>query len=91
MRANCDSRWMVAAAAVARRRPSVTARRLRTGSVPGNPRQTGQVAELGGAPTVTGQAQNILERVRSWAWTSSPMTGKTLILLGVSMADTDEY
>jgi hypothetical protein len=32
-----------------------------------------------------------LERVWSWAWTSSPMTGKTLILRGVSMADTDEY
>ena len=58
--------------------------------MPGNPRQTGQVAELGGAPTVTGQAQKILERVWSWAWTSSPMTGKTLVLLGVSTADTGE-
>ncbi len=57
--------------------PSVTAWRFRTGSVPGKPRQTGQVAELAGAPTVTGQAQKILERVWSWAWTSSPMTGKT--------------
>ena len=59
--------------------------------MPGKPRQIGQVAELGGAPTVTGQPQKIFERVWSWAWTSSPMTGKTLILLGVSAADTDEY
>jgi hypothetical protein len=51
----------------------------------------GQVAEFGGAPTVTGQAQNIFERVRSWAWTSSPMTGKTSIFRGVSTADTEEF
>jgi hypothetical protein len=38
------------------------------------PWQTGQVWELGGAPNLVGQPQNILERVRSWAWTSSPMT-----------------
>ena len=67
------------------------ASRFRTGSVPGKPRQTGQVAEFGGAPTVTGESQNIFERVFSWAWTSSPMTGKTLILRGVSTADTGEF
>jgi hypothetical protein len=48
------------------------------------------VAEFAGAPTVTAQAQKILERVVSWAWTSSPMTGKTLVLLGVSTTDTGE-
>ena len=42
--------------------------------------RSGQVAELGGAPTVTGQAQKILDRVWSWAWTSSPMTGKTRVV-----------
>jgi hypothetical protein len=44
-----------------------------------------------GAPTVTGHAQNIFDCVRSWAWTSSPMTGKTLILAGDSSADTGEF
>jgi hypothetical protein len=44
---------------------------------------------LGGAPTVTGHGQKIFERVSSCAWTSSPMTGKTLILLGVSTVDTE--
>jgi hypothetical protein len=91
LRANCDSRWIVAPAAVARRRRQRHDVAVEHGSVPGKPRQTGQVAEFAGAPTVTGQAQKILERVWSWAWTSSPMTGKTLILRGVSMADTDEY
>ncbi len=51
-----------------------TARRLITGSVPGMPRQIGQVWLLGGAPNVVAQPQNILERVASWACTSSPMT-----------------
>ena len=68
----------------------MTACRFRTGRVPGNPRQTAQVAEFGSAPTVTGHGQKILERVSSCAWTSRPMTGKTLILLGDSTADTRE-
>ena len=38
------------------------------------PWQTGQVWLLGGAPKAVGQPQNILERVRSWACTSRPMT-----------------
>ena len=50
------------------------ARRLTTGSVPGMPWQTGQVCALGGAANAVGQPQNIFERVRSWAWTSRPMT-----------------
>ena len=45
-----------------------------TGSTPGIPWHTGHVCELGAAPNVVGQPQNIFERVRSWACTSSPMT-----------------
>jgi hypothetical protein len=48
----------------------------------------GQVAELGGAPTVTGHPQKIFDLVRSWAWTSSPMTGKTRVFSTVSEEDT---
>jgi hypothetical protein len=70
----------VAPTARASRRASETTSRFRTGSVPGNPRQTGHVAELGGAPTATGQAQKIFDFVRSCAWTSSPMTEKTFVL-----------
>jgi YfiH family protein len=43
---------------------------------------------LGGAPTVTGQLQKIFDFVSSWAWTSSPMTGKTRVLSSVSEEDT---
>ncbi len=50
------------------------ARRLMTGSTPGIPWQTGHVWELGDPPKAVGQPQNIFERVRSWAWTSRPMT-----------------
>jgi hypothetical protein len=70
---------------------SVTAWRFKTGSVPGKPRHTGQVASLGGAPTVTGHWQKIFERVSSWACTSSPMTGKTRVFTGVSSEDTSEF
>ncbi len=56
--------------------------------MPGKPRQTGQVAEFGGAPTRTGQAQKIFDSVRSCACTSSPMTGKTRVLSTVSEEDT---
>ena len=70
---------------------SVTARRFRTGSIPGKPRQIGHVAELAGAPTVTGQEQKSFDRVWSWAWTSSPMTGKTRVFTGVSSEDTAKF
>jgi hypothetical protein len=57
---------------------SSTARRLMTGRVPGSPRQTGQTRVFGSsvpsAGGAVGQEQNILESVRSWAWTSIPMT-----------------
>src|SRR4026208_1276270 len=52
-----------------------TARRLIVGSAPGSPRQTGQTWVFGGAPSyVVEQPQNIFEAVRSWQWTSMPMT-----------------
>jgi len=54
--------------------PNSIARRLTTGSTPGIPWQTGHVWLFGGAPKLVGQPQNIFERVRSWAWTSRPMT-----------------
>jgi hypothetical protein len=62
-----------------------------TGSVPGKPRQIGQVTELAGAPTVTGQAQKSFDRVWSCAWTSSPMTGKTRVFTAVSTEDTAKF
>ena len=48
---------------------------LSTGSAPGSPRQVGQVLVLGSSPKEAGQAQNILEFVLTWQWTSSPMVG----------------
>ena len=56
------------------RMPNSMARRLMTGRTPGMPWQTGHVWWFGGAPKVVAQPQNIFERVRSCAWTSSPMT-----------------
>ncbi|GIW54433.1 MAG: hypothetical protein KatS3mg082_0837 [Nitrospiraceae bacterium] len=37
------------------------------------PRHTGQVCVFGGSPNAVPQAQNIFDRVRNWAWTSTPM------------------
>src|SRR6476661_53705 len=48
---------------------------LTTGSAPGRPRQTGQVCELGSAPSSVEHPQNILVLVPSSTWTSRPMTG----------------
>jgi hypothetical protein len=45
---------------------------------------------LGGAPTVTGQEQKILDFVSSWACTSSPMTGKTRVFSTVSEENTEK-
>src|SRR5260370_39435284 len=45
-----------------------------TGSVPGMPQQTGQVAELGGSPNCVLHPQNSFVCVRSCTWTSSPIT-----------------
>jgi hypothetical protein len=48
---------------------------LTTGSVPGRPRQTGQVNVFGGSPKLSAHEQNIFVFVESWTWISSPMTG----------------
>ena len=54
---------------------SSTACRLMTGRTPGMPKQTGQTWVLGGeSGEGREQEQNILLRVSSCAWTSSPMT-----------------
>src|ERR1035438_9919968 len=55
-----------------------TAWRLSTGSGPGNPRHTGHTLVFGGLPNWVEQPQKILVLVRSWTWTSSPMTGSYL-------------
>ncbi len=47
---------------------------LGTGSEPGWPRHTGQTLVLGGDPNSLRQPQNILVRVASSTWHSSPMT-----------------
>jgi hypothetical protein len=45
------------------------------GNAPGSPRQTGQTWVLGSAPSyAVEQPQNIFDAVRSWQWTSMPMT-----------------
>src|SRR5579872_1029697 len=51
-----------------------TARRLTTGSVPGMPKQIGQVSVFGSAPNWLRQPQNILLTVDSSTCTSKPMT-----------------
>src|SRR5258708_14051620 len=53
-------------------------RLLSTGRVPGRPRQTGQTLVFGGSPKRVEQPQKIFVRVRSWTWTSRPMTGSYL-------------
>src|SRR5271163_2637383 len=55
-----------------------TARWLRTGKAPGRPRQTGQILVFGAEPKRLAQPQKALVSVRSWTWTSSPMTGSYL-------------
>src|SRR5512140_3072482 len=69
--------------ASATRMPYSTAVWLTTGSVPGMPEHTGQTVVFGAAVVLstTGQPQNILELVRSSAWTSRPMTGSYSIVI----------
>ena len=52
---------------------NLSASSFMTGKAPGSPRQVGHVWVFGVAPYSTGQAQNILLRVFSCTWTSSPM------------------
>ena len=48
---------------------------LSTGSAPGRPRQVGQVWVLGSPPYSLRSRRRPWTAVRSWTWTSSPMTG----------------
>src|SRR3954451_2951269 len=61
--------------AIAIMSPKCTASAFVTGSVPGWPRQIGQVWTFGSSPKDSSQPQNIFVRVRSCTWISSPITG----------------
>src|SRR5436305_881035 len=52
-----------------------TALSFSAGNAPGSPRHTGHTSVLGGAPKAVEQPQKIFVLVRSWACTSSPITG----------------
>ena len=56
-----------------------TAFSFNTGNAPGSPRQTGQTWVFGGAPNLVEHEQKILVVVRSWTWTSRPMTGSYFV------------
>src|SRR3954451_17140208 len=62
---------------------------LATGSVPGSPRQTGQVRVLGSSPKLSSQPQNIFVRVLSWTWISRPMTGSQSATPGLRSVEAD--
>src|SRR5579883_2131338 len=66
-----------------------TARRFKTGSATGSPRQVGQTLELGSAPKLVGQPQKILLRVASWTCTSRPMTGSYLVITSAERVPAD--
>src|SRR5260370_24512964 len=55
-----------------------TTRLFKIGSVPGRPRQIGQVLLFGASPNRFEHAQKILDLVRSWTCTSNPITGSYL-------------
>src|SRR5258706_14275435 len=55
-----------------------TTRLFKIGSVPGRPRQIGQVLLFGASPKRLEHAQKIFELVRSWTCTSNPITGSYL-------------
>ena len=76
---SCGGRSTAARSRSPSARPIISAKctacALTTGSVPGRPRQTGQVRVFGGSPKLSAQPQNIFVRVSSWTWISRPMTG----------------
>src|ERR1017187_54719 len=78
MRAKIDVWLILQLSAVAASTANSTARWFNTGNGPGNPRHIGQTLLLGGSPNWVEQPQKILVRVRSWTWTSNPMTGSYL-------------
>src|ERR1017187_2818950 len=78
MRAKIDVWLILKLSDVAASTANSTARWFNTGNGPGKPRHTGQTLLFGGSPNWVEQAQKILVRVRSWTWTSNPMTGSHL-------------
>jgi hypothetical protein len=54
--------------------PNSIAAWLITGKLPGWPEHTGQIWVLVSAPKALAHEQNILLLVKSWAWTSNPIT-----------------
>jgi len=60
---------------------------VENGERAGEPRQTGHTLEFGGSPNRVEQPQKILVLVRSWTWTSKPMTGSYLASSSGDMAD----
>src|SRR5262245_15324793 len=76
---------MVASMARPVARTCRTASRLRTGSAPGSPRQTGHVRAFGWASAGSlAQPQNIFDAVRSWTWISMPMTASRSTAAGAA-------
>ena len=75
----CGRRWKVSLmrqfSAIAASTANSTAFRFSTGRAPGSPRQTGQTLVFGGVAKTGRAGQKIFVSVRSWTWTSSPMTG----------------
>jgi hypothetical protein len=74
LRAKTDTGWIAQPSARPARSASSTVFLFRTDSTPGIPRQTGQTLVFGVSPKRVGQPQKIFVCVRSWQWTSSPMT-----------------
>src|SRR5215468_485549 len=64
--------------AIAASTANSTALRFKTGSTPGIPRHTGHTLLFGGAPNCVEHEQKIFVAVRSWMWTSSPITASNL-------------
>jgi len=48
---------------------------VQDGESAGRPRHTGQTLVFGGSPKRVEHPQKIFVRMRSWTWTSRPMTG----------------
>src|SRR5271156_3106245 len=61
--------------AIDARTANSTAFRFSTGKAPGSPRHTGHTFVFGELPKRVEQEQKIFDAVRSWTWTSSPITG----------------
>src|SRR5439155_24376269 len=78
LRAKMESSWIRHPSASAARIANSTARRLSTGSAPGNPKHTGHSCVFGSAPNRVLQPQKIFVAVRSCAWISRPMTGSNV-------------